>query len=137
MNKYTLTQIEAIEGKQIFYKLEINGYCQFDEYESKIGTNARYMDELFSIYGTMEDVANNKLVPKEKFKDITLSSKDPIKEYEFKSKHLRVYAIKCDDGKIIILGGKKNKQKREIKRFRSIKKDYIASRDYEKRNPYK
>ena len=27
----------------------------------------------------MEDVANNKLVPKEKFKDITLSSKDPIK----------------------------------------------------------
>lgn len=124
MNEYTLIRIEAIEGTQTFYKLKANGQCQFDEYEEEIRSSGQYIDELESIYAYMEEVANNKLLPKTKFRDITLNNKDAIKEYEFKSKHLRVYAIKGNNGKIIVLGGTKNAQKKEIKRFRSIKRDY-------------
>ncbi len=47
-----------------------------------------------------------------------------LKEYEFKSKHLRIYVMKVKHGKLVVLGGTKNAQKKEIKRFRSIKKDY-------------
>lgn len=124
MTRYTLKTIDAIEGKQTFYKLEINGECQFDEYEEDIRNSGQYIEELESIYANMEDIANNKLLPRTKFKDITLNSRDNLKEYEFKSKHLRIYAMKGENGKVIVLGGTKNAQKKEIKRFRSIKKDY-------------
>ena len=40
----------------------------------------------------IEYIVNNKTVPKNKFKDIT-PQKELIKEYEFKSKHLRISEI--------------------------------------------
>jgi hypothetical protein len=72
-------------------------------------------------------VANNKLLPKTRFRDITLSKKEMIKEYEFKSRNLRVYAIKSPGGKIILLGGYKSNQKKDIKKFRNIKAEYIKN----------
>lgn len=99
----------------------------FDEFEKEIEHRGQYEEELYAIYSLMEDVADNKLLPKEKFRDITIKKKDKIKEYEFKSKHLRVYAIKAPDGKVLVMGGYKNHQKKDIKKFRSIKDKYIKS----------
>lgn len=59
-----------------------------------------------------------------KLRDIT-PEKESIKEYEFKTKNLRVYAIKTKDGKVIVLGGYKNRQKKDLKKFRSLKKRYL------------
>lgn len=125
MSKYSLNKIEGIEGKQNIYKLHIDESCMFDEFEEEIESKGQYEEELYAIYSLMEDVADNKLLPKEKFRDITISKKEKFKEYEFKSKHLRVYAIKAPDGKVVIMGGYKNRQKKDIKKFRSIKDKYI------------
>jgi len=127
MGDYSLKVIEGIESKQDIYKLQIDNSCMFDEFENEIEQRGQYKDELCAIYSLIEDVANNKLLPKTKFRDITISKNDTFKEYEFKSKHLRVYAIKAPDGKVIVMGGYKNHQKKDIKRFRKIKDQYIKT----------
>jgi hypothetical protein len=127
MKKFTLKEIDCIDGKQSIYKLVINNKCQFDEFEKEILNRGQYKNELSSIYSLIEDVANNKLLPKTRFRDITLSKKEMIKEYEFKSRNLRVYAIKSPGGKIILLGGYKSNQKKDIKKFRNIKAEYIKN----------
>ena len=108
-------------------KLYIDELCMFDEFEEEIEKKGQYEEELYAIYSLMEDVADNKLLPKEKLRDITINKKEKFKEYEFKSKHLRVYAIKAPDGKVVIMGGYKNRQKKDIKKFRSIKNKYIKT----------
>ena len=126
MSKFALQRIESITGFQTLDKLIVDDHCQFDEFEQAISNNNKYKSELASIYNYMEQVANGNSVPEKKFKDITPES-ETIKEYEFKSKSLRVYAIKKENGKIIVFGGYKNKQKKEIKKFRSIKKRYLEN----------
>ena len=52
--------------------------------------------------------------------------KELIKEYEIKTRHLRVYMFHEDKtGRIIVCGGKKTSQQKDIKRFRRIKKDFF------------
>ncbi len=126
MAKFALKKIASIKGKQIFEKLVIDGKCQFDEFEEAVTKNPKYKSELASIYLYMERVADGEGLPKTKFRDIT-PQKEEIKEYEFKSNNLRVYAIKFKNGKIIILGGTKNRQKKDLRKFRGIKKRYIDS----------
>ena len=53
--------------------------------------------------------------------------KDGVREFEFKSKHLRVYGITKPNGKIIITGGTKARQKVEQGEFRHLKNLYLAS----------
>lgn len=138
MLKFVLKNIESIKGRQMFYQLvilnenskydknqsedELKG--QFDLYEDSLEES--YECALASILGIMDRVANLNTVSKEKFKDITPSG-DKTKEYEFKPGDLRVYGIKIPNGKLIILGGFKNKQKADIKKFRSLKKEYLQS----------
>ncbi len=123
MKRISLNKIIEIDGKQNIFKLKINGKCLFDDFEKEVKTQGQYYDELCSIYSLIEDVADNKLLPKKKFRDITRKNDRP-KEYEFKSKHLRVYAIKGKDGKIIIMGGYKSNQKNDLKKFRKIKNEH-------------
>lgn len=124
MTKFRLRKIEEIEGKQDIFKMEIDDICLFDKFEQEIERIGQYEQELCSIFSLIEDVSNNKLLPKKKFRDLTNTKKDNIKEFEFKSKHLRVYAIKTKEGKVIIFGGYKNNQGRDIKKLRKIKSRY-------------
>lgn len=123
MSKFALHNIETIKGKQLFFQLEINGVKQLDAFENKlVGTT--YDGEFNTALALMDFVANNRTLPKTKFRDIT-PKKENVKEYEFKTKHLRIYAIHKPGGKIIVLGGFKNNQKSDINLFRSIKKQYL------------
>ena len=72
----------------------------------------------------MNEVANNRTLPYTKFRDIT-PKKEKVKEYEFKEGDLRVYGISKYGGKIIILGGYKNKQKKDYRTFRSMKEQFL------------
>lgn len=127
MPNFTLNRLEEIDGKQDIYKMQIDNQCLFDDFEKEIEKRGQYEEELASIYSLIEDVANNKLLPKTRFRDISIGKKEKNKEYEFKSKHLRVYAIKALNGKVIIMGGYKSDQKKDIKKFRSIKRNYIKT----------
>ncbi len=124
MTTFALKKIQAIKGKQVFYKLLKNNKCPFDEFEKSL--EIKYTSELVTIYAYMERVANRESMPAGKFKEIT-PSEETIKEYEVKTKNLRVYLIKTTGGKIVIIGGYKNSQSSDIRKFRSLKKQYLQS----------
>lgn len=129
MPTFALEKIEAIKGKQEFDKLIIDDKCPFDDFEK--GLEKRYHSELVGIYSNMQDVADLKSLPYEKFHyydlDKKQKNKDGVREFEFKSKHLRVYGITKNNGKIIITGGTKAKQKTEQNEFRRLKNQYLSS----------
>lgn len=127
MSTFALKTIEAVKGKQQFYELLIDGYSQYEEFTNEVAHNPQYKSELLTILSYMNFVANLKLLPDKKFKDIT-PTKDATKEYEFKSAHLRTYVFHCENiGKIVAYFGYKNCQKEDIVKFRSIKRRYLKS----------
>lgn len=75
----------------------------------------------------MDAVANLLSLPETKFHPYS-DGKDGVREYEFKTKHLRVYAIEQKGGKIVIIGGTKANQAKDQVEFRRLKKGYIASK---------
>lgn len=127
MPKFALQKIEAIKGRQEFDKLIIDDRCPFDEFE--LSLEDQYKSEMAGIYHYMQDIADLKLVPEEKFHfyDKNKKPKNGVREFEFKSKHLRVYGITKPNGKIVITGGTKARQKQEQNVFRKLKNQYLAS----------
>lgn len=125
MIKFELRKIEAIKGKQQFFDLIVDGKGQFDAFCQQIKRDGRYQSELLSMMAFMDWVAQLKMLPLTKFRDITPKN-EKAKEYEFKSKHLRVYAFHLEtSGKIVVLGGFKNTQPEDIRKFRMIKKRFL------------
>ena len=125
MPRFLLKKIDLIEGKQAFFKLYKDEKCEFDEFCNEIEQEGRYLSELKTAFAYLEMVANLKMLPKEKMRDLTPKN-ELVKEYEIKTKHLRIYFIhQKQKGKIIILGGFKNMQPKDIERFRVIKKQYL------------
>ena len=129
MSKFALEKIKAIKGKQEFVKLKVDGKCPFDEFENSL--EKQYLPELAGIYHNMQDVADLKSLPDTKFHFYDLNkkqkNKDGVREFEFKSKHLRVYGITKSNGKIIITGGTKANQKDDQNAFRKLKTQYLES----------
>jgi putative component of toxin-antitoxin plasmid stabilization module len=126
MSKFALRKLAAVEGRIPFSMLEVDGVCPFEEFCSQIRRDGNLSKQLITAIARMNQVANLQRLPVEKFRDIT-PTKDVIKEFEIKTGDLRIYLIK-EDEHIVILGGKKNTQPDDIKRFRSIKKRYIQSK---------
>ena len=124
MYKFALENIEAVKGKQRFDKLIVNDDCPFDRFEEEL--EDRYRSELYSIYAIMNEVANLRSVPYTKFHFYD-DSKGLYREFEFKTKHLRVYGTTVSGGKVIITGGTKAKQKDDETKFRRLKNLYIES----------
>lgn len=128
MPKFALKRIEAVRGKQEFSKLVVDDKCPFDEFENSL--EIQYKSELAGIYNNMQNVADLKPLPDTKFhfydKD-KKKGKEGVREFEFKSKHLRVYGITKPNGKIVITGGTKTKQKQDQNVFRKLKNQYLAS----------
>lgn len=127
MHNFALELIEEIVGKLRFYKLVIDDNCPYDKFCEEIRHDSNLHKQLITILSRMNDIANMKLLPANKFKNVT-PVKEKVKEYEIKTPDLRVYLIKDDAGHLIVTGGKKNSQSADFKRFRSIKKQYLASK---------
>lgn len=131
MSNFALEEIEAVKGKQVFHKLVIDGECPLDKFESEI--EACYKSELTGIYSIMNQVSNLKSVPRTKFHFYD-QAKGEHREFEFKSKHLRIYGITQADGKVIITGGTKANQQKDETLFRKYKKDYINFKQQSDKN---
>jgi putative component of toxin-antitoxin plasmid stabilization module len=124
---FTLRSIDAVRAKQELDELMLDDVGQLEAFREELAEkHERYLSELGTLLIYMEYAANGQTLPATKFKDVTPDG-ESVKEYEFKSKHLRVYAIKKPNGKIIVLGGLKTTQKADFKRFRSLKKQYLKS----------
>jgi hypothetical protein len=95
-----------------FYLLYKNGKNYFEEFVDSLKQKSD-KDELAKILALMDCVNNNNL-PASKYRHITGGRYDRQDVYEFKSKHLRVYAIKVEPSYYIVLGGYKKGQEKDI-----------------------
>lgn len=126
MSKFVLKEYNNVLGRIKFFKLIEDKVCYWDEFCREIQKDANLEYQLITVISRMNDIANLRMLPKEKFRDIT-PGKQTIREYEIKTKDLRVYLIKDESGNVVLMGGKKNSQPEDIKRFRGIKKAYLSS----------
>lgn len=131
MPKFALSKVKTINAKQAVHELEIDGVKVLNAFENQL-TGTSFQSEYKTLLTYIEYAANNGSLPATKFKDITPKG-EVVKEYEFKSKHLRIYAIKASNGKIIVLCGLKKNQKSDITSFRSIKKQFCNAINVGKR----
>jgi len=127
MSTFALLEVPQVKGQIRLQKLAINGVCEFDEFCSRIESEGNLRAQLRGIFAVMEDVAHQRRLPKGKFRDITPKG-ERNKEYEIKKGALRVYLTKDENGHIVVIGGKKNAQPRDLGRFRVIKKRYFDSK---------
>lgn len=128
MPKFALIKIDQVKGKINFYKMEIDGTCEFDEF-CEVLEKTEEKKALNTIYATMESVANLKFIPKLKFRELKGRKKsDNVKDYEIKKDAYRVYLFKNDAGNIIVFGSLKNTQKEDIARLRRLKEEYLKSK---------
>ncbi len=128
MNTFALQKIEEIVGRLEVFKLTVDGECEYDSFEREIEAEGSYLSELTTIQVRLQEMAELKSLPDTKFKDIT-PEKEKVKEYEVKTKHLRVYLFHdVPNGRVIVCAGKKTSQKKDIKHFREVKKRYIENK---------
>ena len=128
MINFVLHQIKEISGKIKIFKLSIDGFIIYDAFETEIKRDGTYSRELNNVQAILEQYAHNKSLPETKFKELR-GCYDAYTEYELKTRNLRVYLFKEEKtGSIILWGGKKNTQAKDISTFRKIKRAYIENR---------
>lgn len=71
MYTFALNEITEIKGKLKFFKLLVNGTCEYDEFEKEIINEGNLKKELTTIITRMHEIADLKSLPKNKFRDIT------------------------------------------------------------------
>jgi hypothetical protein len=125
MPTFVIEHIEEFDTKQKVNKLVRNGKCIVDEFVEEIRQDNNLSPELGELYAIIEDIANNQLLPPNRYKKLRVSKKLKFKPYEAKSKHLRLYLFhENGTGQIIVLGGKKKDQKEDIQRLEKLISEY-------------
>lgn len=125
MPKFVTKTVESINAREPVHQLVIDGTGVLDTYEtSLVGTT--YQSEFNTMQKYIEYAANGNSLPKTKMRKYK-GAKDSVTEYEFKSKHLRVWAIQQPGKKLIVFGGFKNSQPADEVSFRALKKQYLES----------
>lgn len=129
MPTFVLKEVSEIKGRIRFFYLMVNGVSEFEEFEKELLADGGYASELNTIQARMQQISDMRgLLPKTKFRDIT-PAKEQVKEYEIKTRNLRVYLIHEEKtGRIIITGGKKTTQKKDIRHFRQLKVAYLKQK---------
>ena len=125
MSTFVVKQIEDFETNQKVNKLIRNGKCILDDFIKDINSDKTLAAEIGDLYAIIEDVANEKRVPKTKYRNLHLTKKLKFNPYEAKSKHLRLYLFHDkENGQIIVLGGKKGTQLKDLSKFEKIIQEY-------------
>lgn len=124
MSKFAVKRLETPKGVSNVKLLIENGNCYLETFYSSLVDNEKYRKEYGKLLQYIERDSDGGNLPSEKKKDITPKC-EFVKEYEFRSKNLRIYAIKQANGKLIILGGLKKNQSKDIAKFRLIKNRYL------------
>ena len=124
MTIFTNEVITGFETKQPISKLIRNGKSLIDEFIRDIKADKNLSPQLAELYSIMEDVGNNLLVPRTKYKRLNLRRLKYC-PYEAKTSNLRLYVFRDDDlGILIVIGGKKTEQTEDLRRLEKLIKEY-------------
>ncbi|MBI3509498.1 MAG: hypothetical protein HY064_02470 [Bacteroidetes bacterium] len=128
MATFSVEQIEEFDNtKQKVFKLFRNGKCLYTEFTAEISKDDNLEPELDELFANIEDVANNELLPKNKYRKLHISSKLQYTPYEAKTHHLRAYMFHdSETGQVIVCGGTKGEQDEDLERVEKIIKEYSA-----------
>ena len=123
MSKFAIKIVEAIKAKEIVEQLFIDNVGQLDALENAL-TGTTYQGEFIGLIAFIQHFANGG-TPGKKVK--YLKGNKGAAEFEFISKHLRIYAIQQPGKKIILYGGFKKAadSSDNIAIFRSIKQQFL------------
>lgn len=122
MPKFTFERIKAVTGKaHKVLQLQIDNVKQLDYFlENLKGTQyqAEYetLISWIAYYSEGGDIGDGRL------KELKGMKSKTDKFYEFRSKHLRLYAVKGDTAKIIILCGYKKDQVKDLSSLTTLHK---------------
>lgn len=105
-----------------FYKLYIDGKCQFDEFYDMVVSSIKERRDFEGMVALMDAFSAQLMLPDTKFKHINGLHRTDV--WEFKKKNLRVYVIKDEPEIIIVMGGHKSTQKKDIKILDRDTKDF-------------
>ena len=123
------TEIFDIVGNPYYqyYKLSIEGVCQFDEFVEevkKIAQESRSYEKILYLMDVMSPQLLSKL-PKSKFRHIIPNNKKERADiYEFKHETSRVYVIFQNANIYIVRGGRKKSQSSDIAKVKRDTKDF-------------
>lgn len=118
---FAVEKLEAVRdtGKVLFFKLVKDDVCWFDDFYEEQNKDAKHASELRTILTMMDYMAETDAkLPEEKFNSIK-QGKNVI-GYEFKKKELRVYCLKPVSDVVVVFGGYKKNQKKDVKRLQRI-----------------
>lgn len=117
-SEYELVKMVEIHNTNCgFYKLYLNGKCQYDSFEADVRKVADDFKELTCILSRMEMYCPTQLLPKTKFNHIKGGKGDRKDVYEFKEGRLRVYVIVIQPNVYVVTGGYKKDQKKDIRKM--------------------
>lgn len=130
MTNFTLKLIEIPNTSDFVYKLLIDDNCPLDDFWKEIEELGNFQKELDKIQTIITFLAQDVRLPSKQFQELKHRSKDDKhKDFEIRTKRLRVYLFQEEEtGKIIVLGELKkgNKtQKKAIAKMRKIKLAYF------------
>lgn len=100
--------------------------CPLDEFWQQIEKEGNLAKQLNNAIAIMERYAQGLVLPENKFKRIS-TSKEPVNQYEVKTADLRFYLFRERTGAIVVCGGKKSTQAKDIKRFKNLVKEYYEA----------
>lgn len=123
MNEYTVRTFDLVNNESYqFYEVSVNGRYMFREFVETLGGNGMDLKKLKAIYRYMDIISPRVLLPKTKFRHI--EDKDNPLYWEFKKGDIRVYVVRKEPSMFVVLGGHKGRQKADIKRMKSLFKDF-------------
>lgn len=123
MSKYEIAPYEDVNNPQYkFFKLYVDGICQFEQFINEISKNAKDTKLFRYIIAYMDALTDSNRFPSTKFKHIEDARRSDI--FEFKKDHLRVYIVKQRPDIYIVVGGYKGTQKKDIRLVKSLIKDF-------------
>jgi putative component of toxin-antitoxin plasmid stabilization module len=128
MLNFVIHHIGEIPGRIKIFKLQVDGLIPYDVFEEAIKRDGNFEKELINVQAILKQYAEMKGLPDKKFKPLQ-GCTDAYTEFEIKTKNLRVYLFKEEKtGSIIVCGGKKNTQRKDISEFLRLKRGYIKSK---------
>ena len=132
MSKFVPKLIQSVSINTSIYYLLINGKNLYEEFHIKNSSKKEYKNQFGRIQNILMTIGKNEIekLPKTKFKQLKRNKGDSKIDYEIRTSDFRVYLFKDDDiGKIIVLGGFKKNQTKDLKKLRSLKTEYFNQKN--------
>jgi len=125
MPTFAVERLSEISHELEISQLRVDGVGAMDEFIKKFAVGNTRKD-VIRITSTMEQVSKRLSMPYTKWHPLK-GSAGTVREYEAKAGDLRLYAVQIHPGYIIVLGGTKGNQDRDIRRLRSLKDSYLKA----------